>query len=109
MKNAALLVAILLCLPFLDCFCKDTKPTGLNCDHCESAAHTQLPNDSHDCLDAINLFSSLDFSFHFLSPDRYRKSLISVKKDSFKFSIPLDKGSWFGKLKPHLALNIIQV
>lgn len=111
MKIAVTLIALLLALPFLECFCNSGDSIVPNCANCENDSQSQLPCASHDCLNAVDYFTASDLLIQlFVTPGRNSFGLNTRTHHlSSLFLHTEDFCTWFGKLKPHLALSIIQV
>lgn len=109
MKQAAILVALLLTLPFLECICSNIDHIDSSCQNCDDSSH--LPNTSHDCLDSVEYFALQEILFQSFGASMYK---FSTNKDvelpnALLGIIEYKNYCWFGKLKPHLALKILQV
>ena len=111
MKSIISLVAIIVSLPFLECLCVGGELFTSECNHCENSSRTQLPSSSHDCLDIVEFFTTSDPTAQpFINPETFILGTKTGAADSFITSVPADdQYTWFGKLKSHLALNIIRV
>ena len=109
MKQAAILAALLLSLPFLECICSNTEHLNMSCQNCSDYSH--LPNTSHDCLELVEFFALQEIFLQsfYASIFKFSKINEAAKPNSFQNSIEFEHPCWFGKLKPHIALNIIQV
>lgn len=109
MKQVAILAALLLSLPFLECICSNTEHINMSCQNCSDSSH--LPNTSHDCLELVEFFAYQEIFLQSFYASIYKFSKINdaTIPIPFHYSIEFEYSCWFGKLKPHIALNIIQV
>ena len=109
MKLSLFTAAILLVLPFLQCFCLESPSSSLVCDQCDQSG--QQPDFSACCLK--------DFAFYIASFENFipETSCIGTPPEishdhnllSRKVQLTDCHIAWFGKLRPHIALRIILV
>ena len=108
MRLSAILVALLLTLPFLECICSDSDQTKATCQSCNDSSH--FPKTSHDCLELVEFFAFQEILQSYNASINVFYILKDVALSSaLSGNIEHEIYSWFGKLKPHLALNILQV
>jgi len=107
MKIASTLIALLLTLSFIDCFCAYNDLPSSSCGSCDFSDQTPSTCNSC-CLDLPYLLTS-DVTGHLsLIPEIPCVSSILNFHFAYVLSPRESPDTWFGKIKSHLALNIIQ-